>query len=486
MMIPNVDWRLIGQAGLPLWIVAGGGLLILLVSALNRPGSLKIPYLLLILLTCATIGLAWIAWLDCPPFASMMLVFDRLAFALDLVLLICLLLTLLFSRQPLVAQRLERGEYYSLLFFATFGGLLINHGQDLILIFIGIEIASLSTVILTGFRRNDPKSYEAALKYFILGSFASAFLLYGIALIYGATGSTSLKVLAGQASADSLLFLLALAFILVGLGFKIAAAPFHFWSPDVYEGAPTPITGFMASGIKTAGFAALIRLLIAWKSAVAIPWVELFWGLSALTMTVGNLMALRQTNIKRMLAYSSIAHAGYALVGLAAAMNDPTQLDQGMGAVLFYLLAYSLMTLGAFAVVTATGYSHENQEMSGYAGLAERRPVLSGVLTLFLLSLVGIPPTVGFVGKFFLFSSAIQAGLYGLVVIAVLNSAVSAWYYLAPVVRIYFQKGTGETQLLPKPLLIGIALCLFGVVWFGLSPSDLFTIAKESIRGVVF
>jgi NADH-quinone oxidoreductase subunit N len=279
--------------------------------------------------------------------------------------------------------------------------MLIAHGEDLFVIFLGIEIASLATFILTGFRKGDDLSQEASLKYFVLGSFASAFLLYGIALIYGLIGSTSLDTLSGIASPsemDRLLLLLSVGFLLIGIGFKIAAVPFHFWSPDVYQGAPAPITAFLASAAKIGGVVVLIRLALALGHLPEIPWVPVIWGLSVATMTVGNLIALRQTNLKRLLAYSSIAHVGYLLVGLAASLKEPALGDRSLAAVLFYLFAYSLMTVGAFALVVVFSRRmkiEEGMDLSDFSGMAQRSPWLAAVLTLFLFSLIGIPPTIG-------------------------------------------------------------------------------------------
>jgi len=472
-------------------LALGAGLVLLLLTAFSRRPIGGLSFFIAIATGVISLFFCWSGWLTASPVASRMLLFDRPSFALDLVIWVSTILTLLFSRDYLRERGLERGEYYPLLLFSVAGLLLVVHGEDLIVIFLGIEIAALATYILTGLRRGVIKCYEASLKYFVLGSFASAFLLYGIALVYGAVGSTSLKALSVWSSGDPLLLSIGLAFLLIGVGFKIAAVPFHFWSPDVYEGAPTPITGFMASAVKVGGFAVLIRVALSVIHLVEVPWVPLLWLLSVLTMTVGNLAALRQANLKRLLAYSSIAHAGYALIGVTAAMKEPTLQGSAFGAVLFYLFAYSVMTLGAFAVVIAVsrkGGATEIEDLSDYAGLGERHKGLAAVMTLFLLSLLGMPPTIGFVGKFYLFSGAIEAGLPGLVVIGVLNSLVSVYYYLAPVMKIYFSRSSRAFEQAPlsPAFLIGLVICVFGVIYLGLFPSDLFLIARESMRGLEF
>ncbi|MBI2082508.1 MAG: NADH-quinone oxidoreductase subunit N [Deltaproteobacteria bacterium] len=498
--LETINWFLLSEAARPILILISGGLVLLLFSAFSDRLQ-KASMLFSFALTLGAFVLTWKTWLTGLPVNLEIFFFDRLSYLLDLIFLFSLLITLLFSRDYLREDRLERGEYYALLFFATSGLMLISHGADLMLIFLGLELASLSTYILAGFQRGFIKSYEASLKYFILGSFASAFLLYGIALAYGALGTSSLQAFSqGNELSDEKILLLSLsiALLLIGVCFKIAAVPFHFWSPDVYEGAPTPVTAFMASGVKAGGFALLIRLGLLVAPLPMIPWIPILSVLAILTMSVGNLMALRQTNIKRMLAYSSIAHAGYALVGVVAAMKDPHGAESTLGSVVFYLFAYSVMTLGAFGVVMVLGRKEEEAlsvepgrgerlEMSDYAGLAERHPFLSGLMAIFMISLVGIPPTIGFIGKFYLFSGAIQVGLVGLVVVGVLNSVVSAYYYLAPVVKMFFQ-GTARIDLKPlsRPILVGLVICLFALLYFGIFPSNLFLIAEESIRELVF
>lgn len=485
----SVDWNLWGRLSLPLIAFSVLGMVILLVSAYSR--DRQPPYLMVAVaaVTVVVFLYTWLLWSTVVPLSQGMLLFDRFSYSLDLIVLTVLFLVLLISKKYFPMERIREGESYALLLFAVVGMMLIHHGGDLIVIFLGIEIMSLSSYILTGARRGVIRSYEAAMKYFILGSFASGFLLYGIALAYGVTGSTGLASFQNlSASQDPLLLLLATSFILIGLGFKIAAVPFHLWAPDVYEGAPTPITAFMAAAVKTAAFAALLRVVLSLGHLPQIPWIPILWLLSFLTMTVGNLVALRQTNIKRLLAYSSIAHAGYALVGVTAALQGNALAESTLGAVLFYLFAYSLMTVGAFAIVIAMGHQGDQvEELVDFSGLSEKHPFLAAALTVFLLSLTGIPPTIGFVGKFYLFSGAVESGLYGLVVIGVLNSVVSVYYYFAPIVKMYFYPRKGfEVPPLSYPLLTAIFVCFFLVLYLGVFPSDIFLMARESVKELIF
>lgn len=487
----TIDWGTLGTLSLPILILLGAGLVVLVLSAFTsgRIAS-RLIFVLSLVSVAAALLLSWQLWLSGSTLSVGMLLFDRMAFSFDMIVLLAGLLTLLISKDYLQQENIREGEYYSLLLFATSGIMIIDHGADLIVLFLGLEVMSLAAYVLVGMKGGVIRSYEASLKYFILGSIASAFLLYGIAMAYGATGSTSLAALQTLTipPAEPVLVLLAIALLLIGVGFKIAAVPFHLWSPDVYEGAPTSVTAFMASAIKAGGFAILMRLVLSLGHIPEIPWSKVLWVLSALTMTVGNMVAIRQTNIKRMLAYSSIAHAGTALVGITAALQKNALNESTLGAVLFYLFAYSLMTIGAFAVVIAIGRrGDEADEMSDYSGLSEKHPFLAAAMAIFLFSLMGIPPTIGFVGKFYIFSGAMEAGLYGLVVIAVLNSVVSAYYYLGPIVKMYFHP---EKEYVLPPLsytlLVTIFFCLFTVLYLGIFPSDVFLLARESVRELVF
>lgn len=345
----------------------------------------------------------------------------------------------------------RQGAYYALLLLATAGMLAMAKGSDFLTIFLGLEIFSLSLYILVGFSRKDLRSGEAALKYFLLGAFASGFFLYGIALIYGATGSTSLATITQGIAPLSVslpfapLLPLGIGLLLVGYGFKVALVPFHMWTPDVYQGAPTPVTAFMSVATKTAAFASLIRVLTAVITHDR-PWLLALAGLAVLTMTLGNLAALRQTSLKRMLAYSSIAHAGYVLVGLAAGNQ------RGIEGALYYLLAYTFMNLGAFAVLLAVQRRDENDVTNErMLGLSSRQPLLAMLMAVFMFSLAGIPPLAGFFGKLYVFSGAVDAGLAWLAIIAMINSAIGAYYYLRVTVSMYMADPTAATTVAPKP-----------------------------------
>jgi NADH-quinone oxidoreductase subunit N len=390
---------------------------------------------------------------------------------------VCAFLSMDFNER----ESINRGEYYALLLFACSGMSLMAASGDLILTFIGLEILSIATYILAGFKRNDIRSNESSLKYFLLGSFASAIFLYGIALIYGGTGSTNyqtirqLVMLQGSIQATTMIGMMLL---LVGFGFKVALVPFHSWVPDVYEGAPTPITAFMAVGPKAAGFAALIRVLFQAFPFLDQDWSSVLWLLAIMTMTLGNAVAVLQTNVKRMLAYSAIAHAGYLLVGIVACT------DTGISAVLFYLVIYTVMNLVAFSIILSFSRKGDNHvRLEDYAGLARKAPFAAAALSLALISLAGIPLTGGFMGKFYLFSAAIQKGFIWLAIIGVLNSVVSVFYYFRVMIYMYMKEPTEET---PEPVTIGwpvkaiLALGTIGILLLGIYPAPILTLAARS------
>jgi NADH-quinone oxidoreductase subunit N len=380
-------------------------------------------------------------------------------------------MTILISIDYLRRENMNHAEYYALLLFATAGMLVMAGSNELMMIFIGLEILSIATYVMAGFRRKDLRSNEAALKYFLLGSFASAFFLYGVALIFGATGSTNLISIAATLSVlENLplgLVLLSAALILMALCFKVAVAPFHIWAPDVYEGAPTPITGFMSVGPKAAGFAVLFRIFLTAFPVIQERWTEVMWVVAALTMILGNVIAIVQPNIKRMLAYSSIAHAGYIAVAFAANSS------RAGSAALFYVLAYAAMNLGAFAIVTVLGRSEDSKvKLSDYAGLASKRPVLAALLSLFLLSLAGVPGTAGFAGKFFIFRSAVESDLISLAVIGVLTTVVSFYYYLYVIVQMYMHDPTenfADVRVTPG-LVAALLVAAVGTLYLGILP----------------
>jgi len=408
---------------------------------------------------------------------------DAYALFFALLLVAATALSILLSVDFLRQHALPAGEYYALMLLSTSGMIFMAAANDLIVIFLALEIMSVAVYVLVGMLRRELRSNEASLKYFLLGAFATGFLLYGIAFFYGATGSTRLDVVAQVAARDGLtpFMVLGLALVLVGFGFKVALIPFHVWTPDVYEGAPTAVTAFMAVGVKAAAFAAFARLFLAALVPVAAGWTGVLWVLAALTMTVGNVSAVTQRSVKRMLAYSSIAHAGYALVGLVTATKV------GGAALLYYLVVYAFMNLGAFGVLIALGRRGEPNEMlADFAGVGFRQPVLGLTMAVFMLSLAGIPPTAGFAGKFYLFSAAVDAGYVGLAVIGVLNSVVSVYYYFGVLVQMYMAEGTRPIDapatrpyLLATILVASVATLLLGVF-----PSGAMELARVSVASL--
>src|SRR5690348_9472505 len=388
-------------------------------------------------------------------------------------------LVALASEPYLERERLPFAEFYALLLFATAGMGVLASAQELLTAFIGLEMSSISSYILAGYRRDALKSGESAMKYFLLGSFATAFFLYGISLVYGVTGTTNLLKM-DAAGPTSTLLKLGLALILIGLGFKVAAAPFQVWTPDVYEGAPTPVTALFSAGPKAAAFALILRIFADVHAATQF-WFWAFWILAALTMFVGNLGALLQTNVKRLLAYSSIAHAGYILVAFAAVTTLSKDPEIGAGpayaAILFYLLTYALVKVGAFTIVSQYGGAGEKHlQFDDFAGLGERQPWVAALLTLFLLSLLGLPVTAGFLGKFYIFKVAVDSHLIWLAVLMAVNSIVGAYYYVRLIVVMYMREPSAElAATVPArfPLLVNVVLAItaFGTIFLGLFPS---------------
>ena len=381
----------------------------------------------------------------------------------------------------------QKGEFYALILISTSGMLLMAKGTDLITVFLGLETLSIPIYVLVGFQRDRMTAVEGALKYFLLGAFGAAFMLYGMALIYAATGTTKIAVLASMATgggmAGSPLFIAGLGLLLVGFAFKVSLAPFHMWTPDVYEGAPTLVTAFMSAAVKAAGFAALIRVSLLLFPGVSAAIGPVLWVLAVLTMTVGNISALRQDNVKRMLAYSSIAHAGYILVGLVA--GDVL----GGQASLFYLLTYSFMNIGAFGVLMLIAQKEdEGYDISALKGIGFKYPVLGALLTLFMISLAGIPPTGGFIGKFYLFSAAVKNGYIWLAVLGVLNSAASVYYYLRIVVYMYFMPPEGEVveaHAPPMGYAVALCACAAAVLVLGLLPGSVLALAEQSVLSLL-
>jgi NADH-quinone oxidoreductase subunit N len=393
------------------------------------------------------------------------------------------ILSVLISIKYIAIEKVNFGEYYSLIVLSTLGMMIMASAGDLIVLYLGLELMALSTYVLAGFIRHDTKSNEAALKYFLLGAFASAFLLYGISLIYGLTGTTDIKAIALYISEKGLTGnpALSLSMILfaVAFGFKIAAAPFHMWAPDAYEGAPTSITAFMSVGPKAAGFAVLGRVFMIAFVSIKLEWVTVLIPLSILSMAVGNVVALAQTNIKRMLAYSSIAHAGYALIGIIVANSE------GLASTMNYLMIYAFMNMGAFAVVImlrTEGFKGDS--ITDYEGLAKTHPFLAALMLIFMFSLTGIPPTAGFIGKLYVFMAAINAGYTWLVLVAVVFSVISAYFYLRIVMYMYMREPKVEVVTSQSGTLgIALGVTTVAVLVIGVFPSFLVKLAKAAIAG---
>jgi NADH-quinone oxidoreductase subunit N len=388
---------------------------------------------------------------------------------------------ILTSYEYMSVQRIRAGEYYGLVLFGAVGMCLMSSAVELVLIFIALEISSISTYILAGFRRRFAISSESSLKYFLLGSFATAFFLYGVSLMFGATGSTNIDEISARLNSGSVPMLanVAMALMFVGLGFKVAAAPFHIWTPDVYEGAPAPIVGFMSTAPKAAAFAVLLRVIFE-ANAPGRFW--LIWASAALSMTLGNIGALVQNNVKRLLAYSSIAHAGYMLVAFAAAP------ELGTSAVMFYAASYAAMNVGAFTVVSHFANAGERYvTLQDYEGLGRRAPFLAGALGIFLISLIGIPITGGFFAKFYVFSAALKSNLVWLTIIGVVNSAVGAYYYLKIIVVMYMREAREEIPVLPVPpaLAVALAITLAATIYLGVLPGRILDFAQRSAKQLI-
>lgn len=389
------------------------------------------------------------------------------------------LLTILTSRQYLQRENIEHDEFYSLVLFAVAGMMLIAHSNHLLILFIGIEVMSVSFYILSGYMRNNAKSVESSLKYFLLGAFATGFLVYGIALIYGSTGSMDYNQIALNINNNALnfpaLLPVGVALIVIGLSFKAAAFPFHQWAPDVYQGAPTIVTAFMSTAGKAAAFAAFIPIVTVLMPSAPVKLQMIFAVMSAATMLIGNISALAQTNIKRMLAFSSVAHAGYIMMGLVSGSQ------YGYSGIVFYLTAYMFMQIGSFIIVAILERNGEKYlELSDYAGLSKRHPVLAAFMTIFMFSLAGIPPFAGFFGKYFLFTAAIDAGFLWLTLVGVLSSIISVYFYIGLIVKMYFtepegQREDNEVGMSGLSLIITIA----GVIVLGILPSGILSIASN-------
>ena len=411
-------------------------------------------------------------------------VVDQYAAFFKLVFLVSALIVILTSMRFLKDQDAPQGEFYALILFATLGAMLMASANDLLSLFVGLETLSVCTYALCGFLKRDQRCNEGALKYLLMGAFSTGVVLYGMVLLYGFAGGTGLEVIARAAGMGALqnpALIMGMVLLAAGFGFKIAAVPFHMYLPDMYEGAPTPVVAYMAGATELAGVAVLVRVFLLGLPGLQIDWGLLFWVLAVLTMTIGNLVAIAQANIKRMLAYSTIAHMGYILIGPVVG----SQL--GVAAVLFYSLAYALMTIGAFGmVVLLTHGAVKGDQIDDFTGLAQKYPLAAAIMLLFLLSLTGIPPTAGFVGKLYLFAAAVQSGYYWLVIIAVVNSAISLFYYMRVAVAMYMREVPAAGIATSPSFALNVALLLaaFGTLLLGIFPGPILELARAS-AGIV-
>jgi NADH-quinone oxidoreductase subunit N len=471
-------WRFLPELILTLFAT----LLMVLEAILSRRWQRGFGHTSILALVAAIV--AAIFSLDSPgPAFSGMLVVDRFAIFFGVLVMVVGVFTVLASYRYLAREDAETGEYHALLLYSIVGQLLMVTANDLMMIFIGLEISSIASYVLAGYLRDDKRNNEAALKYFLLGSFATGFFLYGIALIYGMSGSTNLTAIrgligTGQGSPSPAMLGIAAALMFVGLAFKVSSAPFQIWAPDVYQGAPAPVSAFLSAGPKAAAFAVFLRIFMTSFESIGRGWEPMVWLSALLSMTIGNFAALTQSNIKRMLAYSSIAHAGYVLVALTA-RSQP-----GTAAAMFYLAAYALMNIGAFAVVVhLSGRGERFTSIEDFAGLGVRQPVTAALLSIFLLSLIGVPLTAGFFGKFYIFKAALESHLVWLSVLGLLNSAVAAYYYLRVMVMMYMHEPSEAVKSVePLPFGLGAALVLpaLGTLLLGIFPSILLEFAGKS------
>jgi NADH-quinone oxidoreductase subunit N len=488
-MITAADYILI----LPELVLTAFGIIVMLVDPLLKPGDSRksLGFLSLVGTLCAIAAAFYqMAWLGGSSSASgwfHMVRVDSFSIFFHILIPAIAAVCILASLEYLETQNIRSGEYYGLILFGTVGMVLMSSAVELVLIFIALEISSISTYILAGFRRRTAASVESSLKYFLLGSFATAFFLYGVALMFGVTGSTDITIIQkalAPPNVPGLLVFIATALMIVGLGFKVASAPFHIWTPDVYEGAPAPVVALMSTGPKAAAFAVLLRVLFATTST---QWFWLIWICAALSMTLGNFGALVQNNVKRMLAYSSIAHAGYLLVAFAAGGN------LGISAAIFYTAAYAAMNVGAFAVVSHFASTGERYlTLDDYAGLGKRAPLLAFTLTIFLLSLIGIPATAGFLAKYYVFNAALSSSvnssaLVWLTVIGLVNSAVASYYYLRLIVMMYMREPVVDQAPAPASIATRLALVLAAIatVYLGVVPGrilDYATVAATTLQ----
>ena len=498
MQVPIVDIT----AVYPEVIVALTGLLVLAVDIFIRPHNKTSLSVISLAGLFLAMLISMLYWDRSETAFSGMVAVDPYAQFFKLIFILSAAFTILMSPRYLRLNRISEGEYYVLILFCTLGMMVMAAASDLVTIYIGLELMAISIYLMAGFQRENPRSSEASMKYFLLGAFASATLLYGMSFIYGITRTTSLHGIdryldfTKSMLDNPRLLTLALVLMTVGFAFKIAAVPFHMWTPDVYEGAPTPLTAFMSVGPKVAAFAVIMRVYMTSFHTLALDWTQLFWLLAVLTMIGGNVIAVAQKNIKRMLAYSSIAHAGYLLVGVVAAgsavdLSNASEAltaltSESMTSVMVYLFAYMFMNMGAFAIIIALGRADDPREsLQDYAGLAERRPVTAMLMTILMLSLAGIPPTFGFIGKLYIFKAAIQTYNTPLAVIGVITSVVAAFYYIRVIVYMYMYEPAdevvGDAEPSGSTMYAAIASVIFTLI-FGIAPGAIIGMARYSIE----
>ncbi len=468
-------------------------LLVLVHDVVVKPASrtVSLAVSLLGVGVAAVINLLNMQGLAAPQEAfSGMLAVDGFGFFLNFIVLLSAAGALLISHDFLARIDVLVPEFNPLVLFVVFGMMLMGSANDLMLMFIALEVMSIGLYVLCGINRGELSSAESAIKYFIMGAFASAFLLMGIAFVYGSVATTRLSAVAqwfaieGNSIAGNPLLAVGVALLLVGFGFKVAAAPFHMWSPDVYQGAPTPVTAFMATGVKAAGFAALSRVLLVGLLSQTLEFDTALWVIAAATILVGNIGALVQDDLKRMLAFSSIAHAGYLLMALAGAPAAGLAANPRLGGILFYLLSYTIMTIGAFAVISFyTRDGKEETSIRRLSGLADKHPVVALALAICLFSLAGVPPTMGFVGKFYLFAAAIEGGAIGLAVVGAIGGAIGIYYYLRPIVVMYMHPAEDDAVALHlNPTALGaLGFAAVAVILFGLMPGSIIDLARDSL-----
>jgi NADH-quinone oxidoreductase subunit N len=469
---------------IPIVIVALAGAFAMLAEAFRQPGE-RMPIAGLGLIGLAGAAVASVFLWDTDRSSFGVIRSDNFSLFVNLILCLVGVLTMLFSNDVVERDGLPAGEYYALTLFAICGMMMMAAATDLLVIFIALEILSLAVYVLTGINRPSAAGAEAAFKYFLLGSFSSAFFLYGIAFLFAVAGSTRLEdvgtaLSAAGAGTPPTLAILGVGLLAVGFAFKVSAVPFHMWTPDAYEGAPTIVTAFMSTGVKAAAFASFVRVFLSPLEPLQGQWIPVLSVIAAITMIVGTVLGVVQTNIKRMLAYSSIAHAGYLLLGIIAA--NPS----GRAAVLFYLLTYAVTNLGALGIVALLGTpDNEHDELRDFAGLNRARPGLAALMTVFLLSLGGFPPLAGFIGKYYIFLAAVQQGHYTLAILGVLTSVISVFFYLRIVVMMYMTEGQEAYRpRVPAAATAGLALATIAVFYLGILPGRVLQLALDSIATI--